>query len=157
MKKFNLTLVLLIGFALSAKAQQTTVSSGGDIHGDTGTLSFSLGQVHFNTYSSSSMAISEGIQQIYEVRSLSTGLSTEPFSLAVYPNPASDYLTINFRNQFGEGYNFQLYDLNGKMIINRKISGEKTIIDLRKYASAIYILNLYKDNSKIQSFKILKN
>ena len=157
MKSFYLVLVFISGMSLNTLAQQITLTSGGDVISSNGSLSFSVGQVSYNAYSSPSGTISEGVQQAFEMSSLSTKQPEEVFSLSIYPNPTSEFLTIKFKREFAKGYHLQVFDLQGQLVINQDIHDQKTIIDLRDVASSTYILNLLKDNSKIQSFKILKN
>ena len=65
--KKTLILPFLIVLGHLAVAQQSPVSAGGDAKGTTGTISFSIGQLVDDTYSSGSNTVTEGVQQPYEV------------------------------------------------------------------------------------------
>ena len=65
--KKTLILPFLIVLGHLAVAQQSPVSAGGDAKGTTGTISFSIGQLVDDTYSSGSNTVTEGLQQPYEV------------------------------------------------------------------------------------------
>ena len=64
-KALTLPLLLLIGHL--AVAQQSPVSAGGTASGSTGTISFSIGQLVDDTYSSGGNTITSGVQQPYEI------------------------------------------------------------------------------------------
>ncbi|WP_019038599.1 T9SS type A sorting domain-containing protein [Psychroflexus tropicus] len=157
MKSFYLVLVFIAGMSLNTVAQQITLTSGGNAISSGGSLSFSIGQVSYNSYSSSSGQLSEGVQQSFEVSTLSVEKPIAAFSLAIYPNPTSKFISMDFKNQFEGGYHFKLFDMQGKLLIEQDVHNQNTRIDLREFASSTYILNLFKNNSIIQSFKILKH
>ncbi|MFT6152244.1 MAG: hypothetical protein ACJAY9_001644, partial [Flavobacteriales bacterium] len=73
----------------------------------------------------------------------------------VYPNPTTDYLTLKV-DDF-ETLNFQLIDLQGKIIANKKVTNATTIIKMEELAKALYFLNVTKNNKVVKSFKIIKN
>jgi hypothetical protein len=157
MKLIYPVLVFIVGMTLDTVAQQTTLTSGEVATGSTGNFSYSIGQVSYNSYSSSSGQLSEGVQQAFEVYSLGVEEPITAFSLAIYPNPTSKFISMDFKNQFEEGYHFKLFDLQGKLLIDQNVHNQNTKIDLRDFASSTYILSLFKNNSRIQSFKILKH
>ncbi|MBZ9650628.1 T9SS type A sorting domain-containing protein [Psychroflexus montanilacus] len=157
MKNYKLTFILVLAIQFSAFAQQALSVTGGDATGVGGSSSFTVGQVAFNFWEGSTATLSEGIQQPIENYTLSVNDLETTFSLSIYPNPASDHLTINFDNMIEKKYNYKLFDLNGKLILKDQITSNQTLLDLKPFASSIYLLNLYKSNIKLQSFKILKN
>jgi hypothetical protein len=157
MKNFNLTFILVIAFTISTVAQQAIPVSGGNAQGSGGTSSYTIGQVVFNTFESSTGSVSEGIQQAFEFYTLGVNDPGSTFSLSIYPNPTSEYLMITFNQEIKKGLNYRLFDLNGKLIVKNQIDSNQTLLDLREYASAVYFLNLYKNTTQIQSFKIFKN
>ena len=65
-KKY-IALPLLIAIGHLAIAQQSPVSAGGVATGTSGTVSFSIGQLVDDTYSSGNYTITPGVQQPYEV------------------------------------------------------------------------------------------
>jgi hypothetical protein len=50
----------------------------------------------------------------------------------------------------------RLYNLNGVILQEKKIEAEKTEISVINFSSAIYFLNVIKDNKVIKIFKIVK-
>lgn len=70
----------------------------------------------------------------------------------VYPNPASDWLTIELPGADQEMY--ALYDLMGRMLMNGNIQEEKTTLNLAALENGLYILEIQSTKSKHQ-IKIL--
>ena len=160
-KKLLLCLLLLMSIEIQQlKAQKAVLSAGGNASGSSGSVSYSVGQVVYNTYASSNGSVAEGVQQPYEI---STGIEeTTGVSLccAVYPNPTTGLLYLRLDNSVSWNWKqlcFTLYDVNGKLLESKSIYTNEQTIDMNKYCSASYFLKVEKDNKTLQSFKILKN
>ena len=67
MKKYVLLVYVTILFTIFANAQQSPVAAGGVATGTNGTVTFSIGQLVDDTYSSGNYTITPGVQQPYEV------------------------------------------------------------------------------------------
>jgi hypothetical protein len=81
MKKITLVACLLLVTQLMY-SQQTIPTSGGEVTGCGGSSSYSVGQVVYATHTGSNGSISQGVQQSYEIFTLSnTALSTLFISL----------------------------------------------------------------------------
>lgn len=66
-------------------------------------------------------------------------------SVAIYPNPATNYVTINPANQ--QVYQYQMMDLTGKVVRSQaKVSGKVTI-DTRSMAPGIYMLRMNQNGA----------
>ncbi|PCH64733.1 MAG: hypothetical protein COC01_10655, partial [Bacteroidetes bacterium] len=57
----------------------------------------------------------------------------------IYPNPANEYLTVNFPSQY-KNICYIIYDLTGRKIANGKISSSKNSIALNHLAKGMYML-----------------
>ena len=75
-------------------------------------------------------------------------------SFTIYPNPSSDFLTIE--NKTGETYNLYLYDIIGKLIFKEAIVNTKTI-NVEKYKGRTYILKLTNKNKTFVKKIIFNN
>jgi len=75
----------------------------------------------------------------------------------VYPNPVNNFLIIKVNDFDFSKTNFQLYDIYGKLLENKQISGKVTTIDMRNYVSSTYIVKIVSmRNSLIPEVKVLK-
>jgi hypothetical protein len=150
--------LLLFGFAVvTAQAQQATTATGGTASGSGGTVAYSVGQVVYTTNTGSNGSVAQGVQQPYEIF-VELGVENPEISLTMqaYPNPTFDNLTLNVGNNELSNLNFQLIDLNGRVIENRIISNAIETIGMENVAAAVYFLKVTRSNTEIKTFKIIK-
>ncbi len=151
--------VLLLSLGLTIQAQQAITAAGGNASGIGGTVAYSIGQVAYTTYSVSSGVVSQGVQQPYNI-SVTGGLDNHfiNLELSAYPNPTTDYLTLNVGKTEFTTLNFQLCDINGKIIESRKLVSHSEIIVMASLPMATYFLKVVNsNNNEIKTFKIIKN
>ena len=69
MKKLKTMLIAfcIFGFGIASQAQEAVSSTGGDASGSGGTASYTIGQVVFSNISNGRGAITQGVQQPYEL------------------------------------------------------------------------------------------
>lgn len=67
----------------------------------------------------------------------------------MYPNPAVHQITIE--NSDSELKHIEIYDLSGKMIQQKQLSGVNTTVDLTDFASGTYFVK-YGDKGAVQRF-----
>ena len=156
-KKVKLS-VLLLGLGLTAQAQQATTATGGNASGSGGTVAYSIGQIVYTTNMGTNGSVAQGVQQPYEI-SIVLGIDNHSIKLelTVYPNPTTNYLTLNVGKAELSTLNFQLYDISGKLIENRKIISNTETIGMENLPSATYFLKVTNNNNEIKTFKIIKN
>lgn len=149
---------LLICCLTPVNAQEAIVTSGDDAAGSGGTVSYSVGQVVFQTYTGTNGSTVEGAQQPYEI-SVVTGIQeVKGINLKVlaYPNPAADYLILQVKDIELSNLSYQLYDIRGKLLQNEKITGNVTSIVMSNLASTTYFLKVTNGKKEIETFKIIK-
>jgi hypothetical protein len=146
---------LLLGIG-GLHAQETPAATGGEATGTGGTASYSVGQVVYTTATGTNGSVAQGVQQPYEI-STTVGINETSITLelSVYPNPTTDYLTLKVEDN--TELNYQLYDLQGKVIENKKVSSTTTSINVENLPKAIYFLNVVKNNQVVKTFKVIKN
>lgn len=159
MKKIkNISILFFLMVLFNVNAQQTIVTSGGEASGVGGKVSYSIGQVVYNTYSSADFSITQGVQQPYEI---SVVLETEKINdiniqLSVFPNPTSYLINLKVENYDFDMLAYRLYDINGKLYTFKTITQLETKIEMGNFPSAIYFLKILKNNKEIKVFKIIK-
>ena len=77
--------------------------------------------------------------------------------VSVYPNPASDYLTLKADDVDLSTLYFKLFDMNGRLLQSKKITSNETIIDMINLRPATYLLTVIKSDTEVKTFKIIKN
>ena len=149
--------ILFLG-AVHVNAQTAVTSAGGNATGSTGNVSFSVGQVAYTTNSGSTGTVAQGVQQPFEIQ---TVLGVNNFNInlqmMVYPNPATNALSLEIKDYNLNEMKYELVDLNGRLIANNKIATETTTLQLNNFPAAIYILKVLENNQVIKTFKIIKN
>jgi hypothetical protein len=149
-------MLLLIPISL-LKAQSAVLATGADATGGNGSVSYSVGQVAY-LIKGSNRDISEGVQQVYEITTLSTNetsTSTEK-DILLYPNPFKDYLYLDFTTRNFKDSEYQLFDAQGKLIKRDKITQSKSEFDFSFLPSAMYIIRINQNGENLKTFKIIK-
>jgi hypothetical protein len=158
MSKYIKTAIILTFFWFcNVNAQNNTVTTGADASNTNGSISYSIGQIDYVSSGNASTFINQGLQQPYEVVTLSGNEIIDITIYAqVYPNPTVNNLIISIQNYNYENLTYKLFDIRGREIINGNISNSETIVNMEPFACSTYFLKLSKKNKEIKSFKILK-
>ncbi len=160
-KQILLTYIMLLGIA-SVQAQTSANSSGGETSGSGGTLSYSVGQVVYQANTGTNGSVAEGVQQSYEISVITAVEEAKGINLSVsaYPNPTTDYLTLEIKEFDFSNLHFKLYNLNGKILQGGKITGNQTNIIMSNLVPATYFVKVVKTSlnlsQEVKSFKIIK-
>jgi len=158
MRYLKTTLVFLFTLlaVIELQAQESPTASGGEATGAGGTMSYSVGQVVYTTNTGANGSVSQGVQQPYDIFT-TVGINETSINLEmnVYPNPTSDYLTLKV--EVSKGLSYQLFDMQGKLIENRKLKANNTIIQMEGLPKATYFLKVTEESQTVKTFKIIKN
>jgi len=157
-KKVKLSF-LLLGLGLTAQAQQATTATGGNASGSGGTVAYSVGQVVYTTNTGTNGSVAQGVQQPFEI-SVVTGIEEAKginLSVLAYPNPTTDYLTLEVKDFELSTLHFQLYNMSGKLLESKKITGNQTSIVMSNLVPATYFVKVTESNNEVKTFKIIKN
>jgi hypothetical protein len=159
-KRLKLIAILLLGLGLTGlQAQTSTNATGGNASGSVGTVSYSVGQVVYTTNSGVNGSVAQGVQQPYEI-SVVTGIEEVKeinLSVSAHPNPTTDYLTLGISEFDISDLSYQLYDMNGRLLQNEKITGNQTRIAMSNLVPATYFVKVLQNQNEIKTFKIIKN
>ena len=163
-KTLKLITLFLFGIGLTGlKAQEAIPTSGGNASGSGGSVSYSVGEVVYTTNIGSNGSEAQGVQQPYEI-SVVNGLEEAEgihLNFTTYPNPTKDFLTLKVENYDKENLSYNLYDINGKLLTNKILSGNETIISMENFVPATYFLKVLQSKQGsiqvIKTFKIVKN
>lgn len=134
-------------------------SSGSTINGASNTLNFTVGEPIIGA-----IANGERLGQGFWLGAIEqVVLSNEDFTFevtaTVYPNPVTDYLTLNFKDMEGQAFEIILHDTNGKVILHKKVasSANNETVDFYNYNQGIYLLTVVQSATvKSKTFKIIK-
>ena len=151
----TVTGLLWVGLAHS---QESVNSSGGDASGSGGTVAYSIGQVVYTMNVDTTGSVGQGVQQTYDINAVGVEETELNISLSVFPNPTDDKLILKIDKYNNNKLSYQLYDVNGRLLMNDQIATQRTQINTASLSPALYFMNvLDQENKKVQSFKIIKN
>ena len=78
-------------------------------------------------------------------------------SLKVYPNPTDYILHIQSEGRTDLKLQYALFDVNSKILLNKRIIENPAEINMMRYAAGNYLLNITTiDGARVQQFKIIK-
>lgn len=157
--KYKTTTVclFLLGLGLATQAQESAVTSGGDFTGDGGNTAYSIGQTVYTVHTGIAGSLTNGVQQPYEI-SVVTGVDHEDIALNMiaYPNPTVGDLTLEVGGTDVSALAYQLYDMSGKLVAGKNISGTSETIAMKNLAASTYFLKVSNGTEVIKTFKISK-
>jgi hypothetical protein len=144
-------------WASLAQAQESANASGGEATGTGGTVAYSIGQIIYTTATGTNGSLAQGVQQPYEISNVGIKETALNISLTAYPNPTTDNLTLQISDYNNEKLSYQLFDIQGKQLINGQIVAQQTQINMQSLPIATYFVNVVnQENKNVQSFKIIK-
>jgi len=159
-KEIGCFLIILCccGFYTPLKGQETIPATGGNATSIGGSVSYTVGQVTYNTFSGTNGTIAQGVQQPYEISVVTAIRNTEEINLEclVYPNPTSGLVKLVLKSPDYENMRFRLFDINGVILHDKKVESMETEISMENLSSSVYFLKVIKDNLEVKVFKIVK-
>ena len=156
MKNKLLTTSCLV-FGAFAFGQISINASGGGTSNVSGSISYSIGQVTYQSTSNTSGSVNQGVQHAFEISTLSLEENSLHLSLMAYPNPTQELLNLRVGNYSKEKLTYKLVDLEGKVISEASMHSEETTIDMKQLPVATYFVEVHNDAKKVHVFKIIKN
>lgn len=153
------TLLLLVPGLTGLLAQDAIPATGGEASGSGGSASYSAGQVVYTTTTGTNGSVAQGVQQPFEISVVSVIEEATGIDLMVsaYPNPANDFLILSIDDLEISNLSYQLYDMNGKLLKNREIEGNRTRTVMKNLVPAIYFLKVANGKKEVKTYKIVKN
>lgn len=101
-----------------------------------------LGEYTFgNSTDTSSVGIIEHIKNMVDVK--------------VYPNPAKHKCTIEFKDEIKKEYTLSVYDIEGRILLNRTINNKLTNLDIDQFVKGTYFIKIESANKLVYSQKLL--
>jgi hypothetical protein len=140
-----------------ANAQQVISSSGSTLKNSIGSLSFTVGELVIDTKNAGTTTITQGFHQTKLTITAMNVLREQNFSISAFPNPTNDFVNLKIEKGEIRDIEFILFDLQGKVLSNRKIESTNTEVSFSGYNSGNYLLKVIQKGKEIQTFKIVKD
>jgi hypothetical protein len=140
------------------KAQEVISASGAQASGTGVALSWTIGEPVIETATSGSYMLTQGFHQSRLSATAVDDILTPGLSLAVYPNPFSYVLHVKVDDGDFSQLQYSLFSIDGKILLNNKLTGNLTQIELQTFASGNYLLQINrKSGERVKTFKVIKN
>ncbi|MGV3630167.1 MAG: zinc-dependent metalloprotease [Bacteroidota bacterium] len=82
------------------------------------------------------------------------GLQELPaIAFEAYPNPAASYVKVKAKNQIS---GMEIHDLNGRLLADKKVNANDSVISVDSFESGTYILSVYFSNGQTAQKRISK-
>jgi len=95
------------------------------------------------------MAYCEGFISVPAVSSL-------PNVISVYPNPATNTLTVDAYAPAGANTSIKLYDIDGRIVFERHRLGSPTVLDVSGLARGMYVLEFIAEGQPVRQRVVLE-
>jgi hypothetical protein len=157
-----LLIAFLTGLPLMAlQAQRDVLTRGGDYSSSGGSVAFSIGQIGYTYLTGEAGSASLGVQQPIRFNIVATDDVNPLWEVSLYPNPASENVYIDLKDDdvlknFNALY-VRLFDLQGKLVVEKKITEIVTAFPLSGFAESMYLLQILQDQQPLKSFKLYKS
>ena len=162
-KSIHIQKVILVFFSVLCGlnilfAQENTDALGGMAYGTGGSISYSIGQIDYETTSGPGGSITEGLQQPIEILTI-TGFEDNNINLnfEIFPNPTTDFVVLSVYNKKTVNMFYTIYNLDGKLIETQELAGSQTTIAMKELSNGIYFIKVMQKSSEIKVFKVIKN
>jgi hypothetical protein len=147
---------LLFAFCSRLLAQQVISTAGNSLGNENGSISFTIGEGVAQTLSKGDKTITQGFQQANLTVSMVKELKDLDFSISAFPNPTEDILTLKLTKDDVSGLQYILFDINGKLLFQKNLETNQTVINVHQLAKGFYILKVQEDVKELKIFKIIK-
>tara|TARA_B100000809_G_scaffold261731_1_gene311193 strand:- start:3129 stop:3599 length:471 start_codon:yes stop_codon:yes gene_type:complete len=156
MNSIKMSLFAFLAVGVTAYAQETTLTTGGNANGNEGTVSYSIGQAIYANASGEDGSVSQGVQQAFDVSDVTGFEEVEDVNLSAFPNPTTDYVMLDIARST-EGMTYQLFNLEGELIKESEVTQSQTQVSLAAYPTGVYLLKLINNDEELKAFKIIKH
>jgi len=151
-------LLCLICFLSSAlQAQEVVTTSGGYGSSSSAKVTWTIGEPVTETVTGTNSILTQGFNQGDLIITIIKDPELSGLNIKAYPNPASDHLKISVGNSELDYLDYILFDIRGQVIKKNKLKGVQSEIPMGNLAPSTYFLKIYKNNTEIAIFKIIKN
>ena len=149
----NTLLFFLLLTSVCVSAQEVVATQGDSYTNSNGSIDFTIGEVVINTGTDGSNDLTQGFHQT-NWNFVSIEDHVPSYEAIIFPNPTSEILTI--RTSTFENVTYALYDAQGKLVIQDKLSSVQTPIQVSQLAPGAYSLILNNDAQNLKTFQLIK-
>jgi len=152
MYKYVILIILIVANISQIDAQISNNASGSAISSNYGSVTYSIGEICY-VAKGSHYTLTEGVQNGITINPSNNKSS---INVSIYPNPTSDLVYFKVQNLFFDNLSYKIYHIAGIELLNGKIHNVNTSVSLRYLPAAVYMCKIYRNQSEILTFQIIK-
>ena len=151
----HFTVLLLVSTTVFAQSGITV--SGATATGTGGSATYSIGQLDYVNISNSNGIVTQGIQQPYEIYTVS-GVEVSGIELyaSVHPNPTQKSVMLTVSGLPLVHLHYVFTDLQGQVLGQHDIEATQTPVSMGDMSVGSYYIKVYSKNKVVKVFKIIK-
>ena len=119
-------------------------------------------QMQYNANSTSCQAFTYGEVEDYTLniattaREMQPETTSAPVGMIVYPNPATDNLTVELTQWNGTAVQARMLDLMGREVEQFEINGNTAVLNVAKLPVGVYFINIMTGDKQTVTQKFVK-
>ena len=156
MRYFILVFLLMSLSGFSQTVSKQVISPlGGTAFSDTHKLSYTTGEVVVGAMTSEdgSIQLGNGYYPSLDLSTLNTESAELQLQVKVFPNPTTE--TIFITHPISNSFKVFISDLTGKVLLKKEV-GKQEPINIERYPTGTYLINVTTEDKKTNSYKIIK-
>ena len=121
-------------------------------------LSWSVGEIMIETFSVTGNLLTQGFHQPdYEIATITDEKTGNDYTVLVFPNPASDIVTIQVIGITDQKLTYRLIDLHGRILLVKSLNNTTEQINISRLSPGLFLLQVITESGeKVCSYKIQK-
>ena len=143
------------GLSAQSISKQVIAPSGNTISNGNNQLSYTAGEVVIGamTDEDGSFQLGNGYYPSLDLSVLSIESPTTNLLVKVYPNPTKEVIFITHPSS--NSFKVFISDLTGKVLLQKEV-GKQEPINIERYPTGTYLINVTTEDKKTNSYKIIK-
>ena len=155
MRKLFILMFLSAGLSAQSVSKQVIAPLGGTISNGSTQLSYTAGEIVIGgmTGEDGSFQLGNGYYPSLNLEVLSIDSPTTNLLVKIYPNPTKELIFITHPSS--NSFKVFISDLTGKVLLQKQV-GKQDSINIERYPTGTYLINVTTEDKKTNSYKIIK-
>ena len=155
MRKLFILMFLSAGLSAQSISKQVIAPLGGTVSNGNNQLSYTAGEIVIGsmTAEDGSFQLGNGYYPSLNLTTLSIESPTTNLLVKIYPNPTKELIFITHPSS--NSFKVFISDLTGKVLLEKEV-GKQDTINIERYPSGTYLINVTSEDQKTNTYKIIK-
>lgn len=155
MRKLFILMFLSAGLSAQSVSKQVIASLGGTISNGNNQLSYTAGEIVIGgmTAEDGSFQLGNGYYPSLNLEVLNIDSPITNLLVKIYPNPTKEMIFITHPSS--NSFKVFISDMTGKVLLQKEV-GKQEPINIEKYPTGTYLINVITEDKKTNSYKIIK-